>query len=141
MNDPIIDLLEKTCEENPCLNGGSCKLDDNGSYFCLCLTGFHGSNCEHFICTSILNILFLFLYFKEVFVWIDRDACITKNCYNGGTCLSTLKNNTFFTRCICENGFLGKNCEANDVSSKLFEFLFQNKLNVYFMILSLGLLY
>ncbi|CAM9107440.1 unnamed protein product [Ectocarpus sp. 6 AP-2014] len=34
------------CSPNPCLNGGSCKVDPNGGYSCSCSSSYGGMNCE-----------------------------------------------------------------------------------------------
>lgn len=34
------------CNPNPCSNGGTCGIDTLGTEYCLCLTGFTGSNCD-----------------------------------------------------------------------------------------------
>ena len=33
------------CSSHPCVNGGTCTHDIN-SYFCMCVSGYHGINCE-----------------------------------------------------------------------------------------------
>ena len=41
-------LLFAACEPNPCLNGGTCQLDDDspGGFVCKCPPKFSGSKCE-----------------------------------------------------------------------------------------------
>ncbi|KAF3829233.1 hypothetical protein GH733_003497 [Mirounga leonina] len=71
------------CENNPCLHGGSCKV--NGTmYGCSCDQGFAGENCE-----------------------IDIDECVSSPCKNGGTCIDEV--NTFV--CLCLPSYGGSLCE------------------------------
>lgn len=43
-------------DENPCTNGGRCKLNEHASYICDCADGFMGPNCEdHDKCTTIYD--------------------------------------------------------------------------------------
>ncbi|XP_035949748.1 neurocan core protein [Halichoerus grypus] len=73
------------CENNPCLHGGSCKV--NGTmYGCSCDQGFAGENCE-----------------------IDIDECVSSPCENGGTCIDEV--NTFV--CLCLPSYGGSLCEKD----------------------------
>ncbi|XP_045719790.2 neurocan core protein [Mirounga angustirostris] len=73
------------CENNPCLHGGSCKV--NGTmYGCSCDQGFAGENCE-----------------------IDIDECVSSPCKNGGTCIDEV--NTFV--CLCLPSYGGSLCEKD----------------------------
>ena len=42
----------KPCEENPCLNSGTCVATDTGTELCMCPALFHGSECQ----ASFINI-------------------------------------------------------------------------------------
>ena len=50
----------KPCEENPCLNGGTCVATDTGTELCMCPTLFHGSECQaSFISIPPIPVLFV----------------------------------------------------------------------------------
>ena len=51
------------CEDQPCLNGGTCQ-DDVSGYLCVCVEGFTGTTCE-----------------------IETDECLSGPCENGGVCV------------------------------------------------------
>ena len=41
------------CSPNPCLNGGLCKIDEDGNYKCECAEGWEGEKCtigRYFLC-------------------------------------------------------------------------------------------
>ncbi len=40
------------CSPNPCQNNGFCTQTGTSNYFCSCLAGFQGSNCQIFITTT-----------------------------------------------------------------------------------------
>ena len=44
------------CASNPCENGGNCT-DGENNYYCYCVTGYSGKNCEtsKFHCFEIRN--------------------------------------------------------------------------------------
>ncbi|XP_065317568.1 neurogenic locus notch homolog protein 1-like isoform X2 [Gordionus sp. m RMFG-2023] len=77
------------CHGNPCLNGARC-ISHNDSYYCECLAGLTGKNCEK-----------------------DIDECdVTSNhsappCMNQGTCLNTVGS----YKCLCPIAFIGERCE------------------------------
>jgi hypothetical protein len=78
------DVLPTTCDDNPCLNGGSCTAF-SGDIICECLQDF-----ELPFCTEI-------------------DECASNPCQNGGICLD---GPTEYT-CSCANGFMGTDCSMN----------------------------
>ena len=41
------------CDENPCLNDGTC-VNENGYFYCECVTGFTGWICQ----TRIIQLIF-----------------------------------------------------------------------------------
>ena len=43
-NAEVIECKSQTA--NPCLNGGSCVVDADGSYACACVDGRDGARCE-----------------------------------------------------------------------------------------------
>ena len=45
----IILLLDRpTCRYNPCLNGGTCHSNEDGTNYCECADGFQGQTCNEF---------------------------------------------------------------------------------------------
>lgn len=88
---------EKTCFNNPCLNGATCinvtLINDIQmlGYECMCPAGFEGKNCQ-----TKIN-------------YCDR----VEPCANGGLCINKessefFKNN--FYECQCPKGWTGTNC-------------------------------
>ncbi|XP_030075777.1 neurocan core protein [Microcaecilia unicolor] len=73
------------CENNPCLHGGTCQMNDS-LYSCSCEPGFTGENCE-----------------------IDLDDCLPNPCQNGGTCIDEI--NAFV--CLCLPSYGGSMCEKD----------------------------
>ena len=45
LNGPLAD--SKPCDENPCLNGGTCLNFGKENYICRCPSGIYGRHCEH----------------------------------------------------------------------------------------------
>ncbi|KAK3604083.1 hypothetical protein CHS0354_004688 [Potamilus streckersoni] len=74
------------CVSDPCVNGGNCS-NNNGTYRCVCPTGWSGKNCSD-----------------------DVNECVLKPCLNGGNCNNT--NGSYF--CNCTSGWNGANC-SDDV--------------------------
>ena len=73
----------ENCDPSPCLNSAKC-ISTKTSYYCVCKSGFSGTNCE-----------------------IQQDFCSTNTCLNGGQCI---KIRTHFM-CKCLIWFQGANCE------------------------------
>nr|XP_039268331.1 neurogenic locus notch homolog protein 1-like isoform X1 [Styela clava] len=71
------------CDANPCKNGGECFEKDTRGYFCNCMVGYHGLNCQ------------------KVF-----DVCKPNPCGNSGTCSPKLNGYT----CKCKAGYGGSTC-------------------------------
>eukprot|EP00079_Xenopus_tropicalis_P022360 XP_012814230.1 PREDICTED: lactadherin isoform X3 [Xenopus tropicalis] len=78
------------CDPNPCQNSGECQvLSDSGrgdtfvQYFCKCLPGYEGHNCE-----------------------INKNHCYTNPCKNGGIC----KHLGDDFSCKCASPYIGKVC-------------------------------
>ncbi|XP_008104121.1 neurogenic locus notch homolog protein 4 [Anolis carolinensis] len=78
------------CTQISCKNGGTCLNHSNGSFTCLCFTGYVGDLCQ--------------------FV----DPCTHKQCQNGGTCsLQMLRPpNPPTSTCLCLPGFTGEQCQG-----------------------------
>ncbi len=72
------------CAVNPCLNGGSCRVNAQNQPFCVCPLGYSGPFCGTY------------------------DACSCNPCRNGGTCVPAV--NAFGYVCNCLTNFLGQNC-------------------------------
>ncbi|KAB7501347.1 Fibropellin-1 [Armadillidium nasatum] len=80
------DININECEEqNPCLRGSTC-YDLYGSYECVCLPGFTGTDCS-----------------------IEIDECTSNPCQNGGICSDAFND----YECECSQGFEGKSCGIN----------------------------
>ncbi|NP_001087541.1 milk fat globule-EGF factor 8 protein S homeolog precursor [Xenopus laevis] len=78
------------CDPNPCKSNGECHvLSDSGrgdtfvQYFCKCLPGYEGQNCE-----------------------INKNQCYTNPCKNGGIC----KHLGDDFSCKCASPYIGKIC-------------------------------
>ena len=48
-------IQRSLCDPNPCKGGGTCEEHD-GTYSCYCPPGLAGSNCEHDVTKTALNI-------------------------------------------------------------------------------------
>nr|XP_058950806.1 neurogenic locus notch homolog protein 2-like isoform X2 [Pocillopora verrucosa] len=72
------------CTNNPCQNGGDCKVTGDDSYSCKCADGYYGETCE------------------------KVSPCKSHPCKNGGTC--TMTGLDSFS-CKCTDDFEGDTCE------------------------------
>ncbi|KAM4676520.1 lactadherin isoform 2-T2 [Discoglossus pictus] len=84
------------CDENTCLNGGTCLSNVNNSpVYCLCPDGFTGINCNE----------------------TEKGPCFPNPCYNSGECqvLSSSRRGDTFAEyvCKCPPGFNGIHCQNN----------------------------
>ena len=73
------------CDENPCLNGGTCNLQPDG-FRCSCPAGYEGQLCE-----------------------TDVNDCEPNPCKNGGFCTDRVAN----YQCECAAGYTGVDCSTN----------------------------
>ncbi|KRX15830.1 Fibropellin-1 [Trichinella nelsoni] len=86
--DVIFEVEIDECEDNPCLNGGTCT-DDVSSFKCACPAGWTGSRCE-----------------------VSANYCDRQPCQNNGQCVNLGKD--YF--CLCPKGFDGKSCEIDSAT-------------------------
>ncbi|KAF3708325.1 Protein eyes shut -like protein Epidermal growth factor-like protein 10 [Channa argus] len=128
---PACRRQQNLCSPSPCLNNATCVFRGN-NYFCRCLRGFSGKNCEGIIdyCKLLdINCLNEGLCFGVVGGyqcvcapgWIGEfcqyvgDACLIKPniCLNGATCITTSQPSSppQYT-CKCSPGFTGSKCET-----------------------------
>ncbi|KAJ8041493.1 Hyalin [Holothuria leucospilota] len=76
------------CDPNPCMNDGSCIIEDGGAGFrCECPLSFMGDMCE-----------------------VAPRSCEELQCENGGTCSAVFT----LAFCICPDGFDGPTCAIGD---------------------------
>ncbi|XP_072035207.1 uncharacterized protein [Amphiura filiformis] len=73
------------CDNNPCLNRGTCALDTStrSGYRCQCRNGYYGRDCEN-------------------------DPCTNYNCGSNGNCVL----NGIQPTCSCDNGYTGPRCQT-----------------------------
>ncbi|XP_054606105.2 protein eyes shut homolog [Nothobranchius furzeri] len=76
---------QSMCSPSPCLNNAT-FVPRGKDYFCRCLSGFSGKNCEEII---------------------DYCRLLNINCLNEGLCLSVIGG----YQCICAPGWIGKFCQ------------------------------
>ncbi|XP_059613843.1 cubilin homolog [Phlebotomus argentipes] len=79
--------LSTFCSVNPCLNGGSCRVNAT-SFVCICPVGTLGPRCEDSM----------------------ADPCSLQPCANGGTCVNRANGRGFV--CNCTQSYTGTLCQA-----------------------------
>uniref|UniRef100_A0A158Q8R8 Neurogenic locus Notch protein n=1 Tax=Elaeophora elaphi TaxID=1147741 RepID=A0A158Q8R8_9BILA len=130
-------LALRQCESNVCLNGGTCKVnDEDRSFQCFCPVGFEGLLCEsEKVCSlkcqnngvcifteigkskcncSAANLQDTFECsctsgFEGELCEDDIDECMITPCKNDAICMNSL--GSFI--CLCKAGFQGNLCEDN----------------------------
>uniref|UniRef100_A0A8C6WHK4 EGF-like domain-containing protein n=1 Tax=Neogobius melanostomus TaxID=47308 RepID=A0A8C6WHK4_9GOBI len=108
----------------PCLNGGTCVMDEDGDLTCECAQGYHGDRCQlraghvcvsergqcedsdgfsdSFLCRCLAG-------FSGARCEVDIDDCALTPCANGATCTDGVNRFT----CTCAAGFSGRFCSVN----------------------------
>lgn len=82
-------LQQNGCKSvNPCLNGGTCKTDQNNKFRCECMPGYYGTTCA------------------------DNACKATNPCLNGGRCKPGAMAGGF--TCECMPGYHGTNCAVSE---------------------------
>jgi hypothetical protein len=69
---------EVGCQDVECLNGGTCRRTDSGSYSCLCASGYSGEYCNDLVTsdsgqiylTPIIASLFVILFIAALAVFL-----------------------------------------------------------------------
>lgn len=79
------------CHSNPCLNGGICLQGSSLDYFCKCLEGYAGYNCQIYL-NSDLN----------------EEECLAESCSGNGHCFIDFYKEP---HCKCYHGYYGKRCD------------------------------
>ena len=97
----LLILWEDECALEPCKNGGTC-FDTGNEYFCVCLEGFKGNECEIDVSNQS----------KSAVVTKNTDSrsgafCSKDICQNNGTCYEN--ENMYYCKCMI--GFEGVHCE------------------------------
>ncbi|XP_058942132.2 delta-like protein 4 [Pocillopora verrucosa] len=90
---------DNPCYPGLCKNGGVCRAktpDEGYGYYCLCIEGFGGDNCEIRTGTPIVK---------------RNSPCFSRPCMNGGVCRAKTPDEGFGYYCLCPEGFRGKNCQ------------------------------
>ena len=90
---------------NPCVNGGTCKITGTSGYTCIC-----PSNIIHLFKNQLLKLYWTFPL-KGGITGINcqgstnSKACSLNQCKNGATCYETSATNY---GCACPGGFYGE---------------------------------
>ncbi|CAF0727708.1 unnamed protein product [Adineta ricciae] len=127
----------RACEDRPCLNNGTCVVYLRG-YLCQCPLGYAGTTCE--IGPSMINVDHTCSRATCVHGYCSRNGkcichenwtsencnqqlvpktidCASRPCLHNSTCEDYGDKNSSIYRCHCRNGFTGRNCEVEIVTS------------------------
>ncbi|CDW56881.1 EGF domain containing protein [Trichuris trichiura] len=106
------------CQSSPCRNGGECR-DLVNDYYCKCMQGFRGKNCEIIACKPGLCVFGTCrnlpngyrcdctFGFKGQRCLEEAKGCELSPCQNDGICVGLHDG----YRCECLTGFTGAKCE------------------------------
>lgn len=86
-------LIANPCLSSPCYNGGQCYYYPDGRFYCACISGYTGTNCQ----TSSTGNSYNPCVFNQL-------------CANGGTCSPQNNQNGYI--CACPSGYSGLNCQT-----------------------------
>ncbi|KAI0242045.1 hypothetical protein LSAT2_015129 [Lamellibrachia satsuma] len=75
------------CASEPCHNGGTCQMQTDITYICVCDIRYIGHDCE------------------------ELDACFLEPCKHGGLCTARGRGRYM---CACVAGYMGQHCEDGD---------------------------
>ncbi|KAL3990494.1 EGF-like domain family protein [Acanthocheilonema viteae] len=92
LNNILGFLALRLCESNVCLNGGTCKVnDENRSFQCFCPAGYDGLLCE-------------------------KEKVCSLQCHNNGICIFTDNGKP---KCNCLEEFSGELCEIGSIDCQV----------------------
>lgn len=80
--------VRNVCSSSPCLNGGTCLIQNNSTYFCQCPKHYHGYDCQHPI-----------------------DYCYPNPCHNHAVCARRNADDDINYECRCIPYTFGDRCE------------------------------
>jgi hypothetical protein len=122
----IFSIEINACLSAPCLNNATCYKKPAGIYYCECIPGFHGLNCEQDVnmcelaycknnakCIDGIGANYTCLCsvgYTGQFCEIDINECEKNPCLNDGQCSEAGPGEY---NCECGENFTGQNCETS----------------------------